>query len=853
MGLKPGSQLGAYEILDLLGAGGMGEVYRARDPRLRREVAIKIVPPALAADPDRLARFEREAHTVAALSHPNILAIHDFGSDNGVTYAVMELLQGQSLRDALRGGALPRRKAIDCARQIARALDAAHARRVVHRDLKPENVFVTPGGQVKVLDFGLAANRAAAPDSNQTQATTQGDTQPGAILGTPGYMSPEQVRGEVVDHRSDIFSFGCVLYEMLAGRRPFAGESAIDTMHATLRSEPTDLAALADMPVSIARLVHRCLEKAPGERMQSARDLVFALDTLSDTAAPPSIRRTGAAIVAVAVVVLALFGAGWLALGSRTSTGAPAMTASAPRGIAVLPFENLADAEQAYFAAGVTEEVTLQIAKINTLRVMSRNAVARFKDPSAQLAELTRELNIGAVLVGSVRRAGSQVRVSVQLLAAPSGEMMWSERYDRTLDNIFDVQSDIALGVASALRASLSPEERARIERLPTSNTAAYEVFLKQQRLTLTNPTQNAEGLRALDEALALDPKFALAHAVRARRLTFRGNNTGREDYVAALDAARTAVTLDPQLPRAHHALGMALFMVGRVDEARLALQRAIELDANFQTAISDLAINEVNTGRMDHAVHWARRAIPLAPNLAGPYYTLSLPLTFLDDEAAERFLNAAVRRFPSTHPTGGYYLQAMLAAIAMRRGHVDAGLARMREVEAVLAGNAEVRALTNELATYASAPDAAARLDEAVKTTPAGRALWAPYTMRTLRAHLYMRAGQPDRARPLIDAALADIRRAVADGDRSFYPPYEEAALQLMLGNHDAALDLFDTAIDAGALDDKFAKVDPLMAAMRNDPRFVASIAHIERMLAEMRQRADLSALEDLVSAPRD
>ena len=229
MSLAPGSRLGAYEIVAPVGAGGMGEVYRARDERLRREVALKVLPQSFATDPDRLARFEREAQAVAALSHPNILAIHDFGSDGTVTYAVMELLEGQTLRDAMGHGSLSRRKALDYARQIASALDAAHTRGIVHRDLKPENVFVTAGGHVKILDFGLASQRAAPADADRTQTIAGSATQPGTVMGTPGYMSPEQIRGEALDHRSDIFSFGCVLYEMLSGRRAFEGQTSVDT------------------------------------------------------------------------------------------------------------------------------------------------------------------------------------------------------------------------------------------------------------------------------------------------------------------------------------------------------------------------------------------------------------------------------------------------------------------------------------------------------------------------------------------------------------------------------------------------------------------------------------------------
>src|SRR5687767_12509322 len=248
----------------------MGEVYRAHDPKLRRHVAIKILPPAFADDGDRLARFEREAQAVAALSHPNILAIHDFGADHGLTYAVMELLDGQPLRDVIAAGPLPRWKVMTCATQIAKGLEAAHARGIVHRDLKPENVFVSPAGHVKILDFGLAAYRGGIGASSAEAETTTGATHAGGVMGTPGYMSPEQVRGEAVDQRSDIFSFGCVLYELLSGRRAFHGDTAVDTMHAILRSEPRDLGTLAsDAPPPLVRIVERCLEKAPEARFQS--------------------------------------------------------------------------------------------------------------------------------------------------------------------------------------------------------------------------------------------------------------------------------------------------------------------------------------------------------------------------------------------------------------------------------------------------------------------------------------------------------------------------------------------------------------------------------------------------------
>jgi serine/threonine protein kinase len=281
--LAAGSRLGPYEVLGPLGAGGMGQVYRGRDTRLNRDVAIKVLPQSLSLDPSALARFEREAQAVAALSHPNILAIHDFVNESGLAYAVTELLDGDTLRARLKDGALPPRKAIEIALGIARGLAAAHARGIVHRDLKPENVVVTTDSVVKILDFGLAKTADAGPDS-AADTRLAADTTPGTVMGTVGYMAPEQVRGQAVDARADLFAFGVVLYEMLAGERPFARETAAETMTAILKEDPPEFPTMRAIAPALERIVRHCLEKQPGERFQTARDVAFALESLSGAA-----------------------------------------------------------------------------------------------------------------------------------------------------------------------------------------------------------------------------------------------------------------------------------------------------------------------------------------------------------------------------------------------------------------------------------------------------------------------------------------------------------------------------------------------------------------------------------------
>ena len=371
MVLTSGTHLGPYEILGAIGAGGMGEVYRARDVRLGRDVAIKILPEGFATDPDRLARFEREGRAVAALSHPNILAIYDFGREGVTAYAVMELLEGQTLRDRLAQGALPPREAIACAVQIAHGLAAAHDKGIAHRDLKPENLFVAADGRVKILDFGLA--KLLDPGGDQM---TGAGTSVGSVMGTVGYMSPEQVRGQTVDHRADIFALGAVLHEMLSGRGPFHADSAADTMSATLNADPPDLDQLGTgVPPALARIVQRCLEKRPEARFQSAHDLAFALESSGSRSRAIETRGTGwrrarpwTLAAGLVITLTALF---WWSLSKPAPPTATSAEAPSRLAIAVLPFQNLSAAESnAYLAIGLHDELLTQLAKVASLSIV---------------------------------------------------------------------------------------------------------------------------------------------------------------------------------------------------------------------------------------------------------------------------------------------------------------------------------------------------------------------------------------------------------------------------------------------------------------------------------------------------
>ena len=563
MTIARGTQLGRYEILGPLGKGGMGEVYRAKDTQLGREVAIKVLPEDLAENPHALKRFEREARAVAALSHPNILEIHDSGTDQGVAYAVMELLEGETLRVRLENSAIPWRKALEVTVAVAEGLAAAHTKGVIHRDLKPENIFLMKDGRIKILDFGLARWTPIVSQEEITEAPTKSQvTELGAVMGTVPYMSPEQVQGDTLDGRSDIFSLGSILYEMVAGKQPFSGKSRAETMAAILRDDPPKLAGLSP---EVQRVIERCLEKNPDQRFHSAHDLAFALkDTLniSGAGASPALATRPVAFrkvwIAAAVFVVIAIAVGWRIIVKKVPGGLPLQKIES---IAVLPLKNLSgDAKQEYFADGMTEELIAKLARIASLRVISRTSVMEYKDAHKTLLEIAKELNVDAIVEGSVMQAGNRVRITAQLIHAATDRHLWADSYERDFQDILSLQNEVASAIVREIQVKLAPEEAVQLASAPKVNPQAYDAYLRGLNYTESQITEENIRLSVemFEKAVELDPNFAVAYAQlsRAQGFLYWTFDPTPELLAKSKTAVERAFELQPGLAEGHVALG---------------------------------------------------------------------------------------------------------------------------------------------------------------------------------------------------------------------------------------------------------------------------------------------------------
>jgi serine/threonine-protein kinase len=623
-----GQTLGRYRILEKLGAGGMGEVYRAHDEQLKRDVALKVLLADTLADDHARKRFRREAETLSKLNHPHIAQIHDFGSQDELDFLVMEQVPGESLKDRLDKGSLPEKELVRLGGQIADALQEAHEQGIVHRDLKPGNVKLTAKGQAKVLDFGIAKLLQVA-----TEATTQTFTETHSLAGTLPYMSPEQLRAETVDARSDLYSFGVMLYEMATARRPFEDKVSTVLSDAILhQAPPAPRTVNRRLSAGLENVILKCLEKEPERRYQSAKEVRIDLERLGagiPVAAParPRLwtRRLALAAVAVVALVALLVSFNVGSLRDRL-LGEPTQITS----LAVLPLENLSgDAEQQYFVDGIHEELTATLAQIGSLKVISRSSAMRYQETDKPLQQIAEELGVEAVVEGSVRRAGNQVRVTVQLIKADTDEHLFAENYQRELRDILFLQSEIAQAISRQVQVTLSPQEEAQLARTRPVNPEAYEAYLRGRHLIFTGLTPKSirTSIEYFQEALEKDPNFALAYVGLADAFGFLGGSgisaIPPEEAVPKMEEAlEKALELDDQLAEAHTSLGLLKHEYEwDWPAAESEYKRAIELNPNYALAYLFYSQLLNQLGRHEEALERSLQAQardPLDPFISG-------------------------------------------------------------------------------------------------------------------------------------------------------------------------------------------------------------------------------------------
>jgi len=772
MRLSPGRRLGRYEVIGPVGAGGMGEVYRARDLQLDRFVAIKVLPEHLSMDPVARERFEREARAVAALSHPNVLAIHDFGTEGGVAYAVMELLEGETLRRCLARSLLPWRKVVELGKAIAEGLSAVHSRGIVHHDLKPENIFLTSDGTVKILDFGLAQVRPTVRPGELSIAPTATGAELAAGTGTAGYMSPEQARGGRSDTRSDVFSLGCVLHEALTGRRTFVRGNAADTLAAILKEDPPEISGSGEaIPAEVERVVRHCLEKAPDARFQSARDLGFALEALlRATSTAPAFARsrfrpglvagaTTAALVIVGLLVVLAF---------RQRSRPPIDS------LAILPLVNTgADPGADYLSDGLTEGLINSFSRLQGIRVVPRTTVFRYRGREVDPEEVGRALKVRAVLTGRVIQRGDALNVQMDLIDVEERSQLWGQQYSRKLDDLVSVQEEISREVSQRLRLRLTREESERLSRAYPRDSKAYQAYLKGRHYAYRFTEGDLQrAVEFFNEAITIEPAYGPAYAGLAEAYLQGGFYADpKEWYPKARPAALKALEIDDDLAEAHNALAWVKYVVDwDWPGAEKEFRRAIELNPDYVWARDGYGFYLAALGRPDESLAQFQKAVELEPLV--PYLAVDLAEGW---RFARRYDQAIEQYRKALDLDPNYWIALGLLALA----HVHQG-----EYE-----------------------EAIARLEQARRVSDDPQIV-------ALLAYAHAASGKKGTARKL----LAELE---AVSLKRFVPSYFMAIVHTGLEDKDQAFKWLERSYSEREVFMVILKVDPPLDPLRSDPRY--------------------------------
>jgi len=766
-----GKTISHYKILEKLGEGGMGVVYKARDTKLDRSVALKFLPQHLSQADEEKKRFIHEAKAASALDHPNICTIYEIDeTEDGQMFIAMACYEGESLKEKIERGPLPLDEVIDIAIQVARGLDKAHSKKIIHRDVKPANILITEDGQVKIVDFGLAKL------AGRTMLTKEGTT-----LGTVAYMSPEQAQGAKLDHRTDIWAFGAVVYEMVTGQQPFKGDYEQAVMYSIMNEDPEPLTALrSGVPMELERIVNKALAKTPKERYQHIDETV--VDLLSarkqserdQTKVQPIKAKPVQSKRIYLYAALVLFGI----LATIAVINYLPKDQKVIDSIMVLPLQNYSgEPEQEYFVDGMTEALITELSKITGLRVISRTTSMRYKNSDKTPPEIASDLDVGAIVEGSVLRAGDRVRITAQLIDARADKHLWAENYDRDLGDILRLHSEVAKTIANQIRITLTPQDEARLGSAETVDPEVYQLYLKGRYFWSQFGEEHLlKSIDYFEQAIARDPNYALAYAGLASSYSGLSNDflPPHETMPKVKQAAIKALELDETLAEAHIAMGLVKFFYEREWSAtEKEFQRAIELNPNSAEARTWYALYLTTMGRYEESIIEVEKAQKLDP------LSLILRMWWEWIMLMEGQYEDAIQHSLATLDFEPDFVMS----------YVDLGLA------------------------YALKGDSEKALEAADKIGQLDESLVAPLIL-ALRAQIYAMAGQRNEAERLLVELLEIIKEHYAC-------TYEVAMVYVTLGKYDQAFEQFEQALRDASDCLVFTKVDPRFEGLRDDPRY--------------------------------